>query len=281
MSAHRPDHLDLCAGFVLGALNDADRREFAEHRAVGCAVCEAEIVRLEQAVGLLARSASMARPSVELRSRTLAAIAAEPRAAAALEPTTERQPARTEAGRVVRLGESRRFAFAPWAFAAAAAVLAVATIGLWRDADRLRSELRDARQHLAETEQHLLDERRWTEVLNAMDAQAVSLAPTPDGAADLRGRGTWDPATGRAVIVFEHVTAPSGRDYQLWGLHPDGPRSLGLIRPDASGRAIVKLEDAGDSATLQAFAISLEPAGGSPNPAAPSGPVVMVGKVKA
>ena len=79
--------------------------------------------------------------------------------------------------------------------------------------------------------------------------------------------------------MFEHVTAPTGRDYELWGLHPSGPRSLGLLHPDARGRAVVRLEDAGDPATLQAFAISLEPAGGSPDPAAPSGPVVMVGKL--
>jgi len=46
-----------------------------------------------------------------------------------------------------------------------------------------------------------------------------------------------------------------------------------------AGRAVVRLEDVGDPATLQAIAGSLEPEGGSPNPAAPSGPVVMVGKV--
>lgn len=271
MSAHRPDHLELCAGFVLGALDETDARELAAHRAEGCSVCEAEIARLEQAVVMLASSVPAAEPSARLRSRTLAAIASEPpRAPVAAGP----------AQRILEMPrQGRSFAFAPWALAAAAALLAVTSLGLWRESDRLRSELGAMRGKLLAAEQQLLDERRWTEVLSAMDAQSVSLSPTPDGAADLRGRGTWDPATRRAIIVFEHVVAPTGRDYQLWGLHPDGPRSLGVIRSDASGRAIVKLEDAGDSATLQAFAISLEPTGGSPNPSAPSGPVVMVGRV--
>ena len=270
MSAHRPEHLELCAGSVLDALDHADQRELEAHRAAGCPACEAEIARLQEAVLLLAHSVQTTEPSAALRARTLAAIAAESKPAT----TPEAAP------KIIRLPESRRSGVSPWALAAAATLLAISTVGLWRQGEQLRGELREVRQHLADSELQLLDERRWTEVLNAMDAQSVSLSPTADGAADLRGRGTFDPGTHRAVIVFEHVVAPSGRDYELWGLHPDGPRSLGLVRADASGRAIVKLEDTGDPNTLQAFAISLEPEGGSPNPNAPSGPVVMVGKVK-
>ena len=271
MSHHREEHLELCAALVLGALDESDRIELAAHRAAGCPECEREIVRLEAAAQLLARSAPAATPSPALRARTLAAVAAEARAAAGASRESEH--------RILPLPERRGSAWMPWVFAAAAAFLAVASIMLWREGEELRGSLETTRRDLATSQQRLLEEQRWTAVLDALDARAVSLAPTPDGAADLRGRGTWDPATRRAVIVFDHVAAPTGHDYQLWGIHPGGPRSLGVVRPDASGRAIVRLEDAGDPATLQAFAISLEPEGGSPNPNAPSGPVVMVGRV--
>ena len=83
----------------------------------------------------------------------------------------------------------------------------------------------------------------------------------------------------QAMIVFTNFTPPAGTDYELWALRGGPPQSLGLIRPDASGRAIVKLPDTGDPAGLAAFAVSLEKAGGSRSPAGPEGPVVMVGKL--
>jgi anti-sigma-K factor RskA len=55
--------------------------------------------------------------------------------------------------------------------------------------------------------------------------------------------------------------------------------NLGVIATDETGHAVLHLKDAGDPGTLAAFAVSLEPSGGSPNPAAPSGPVVMLGKL--
>ncbi|MEO5617834.1 MAG: anti-sigma factor [Candidatus Eisenbacteria bacterium] len=291
MNAHREAHLELCAAQVLGAIDEADRLDLAAHRAAGCLECEREIVRLEQTARLLAESAPPATPSAALRTRTLAAVAQAAREdgvqerggvpgitdGAGAAPGAPRSA--PDARRIVPMPARRPASVAPWVFAAAAGLLAVATIGLWRQSDQMREQLTATRSQLTESEQKLLEERRWTAVLDALDARAVNLTPTPDGAADLRGRGTWDPVTRRAVIVFDHVTPPAGRDYELWGLHPSGPRSLGIVRPDASGRAIVRLEDAGDSTTLTAFAISLEPAGGSPNPNAPSGPVVMVGQV--
>ena len=113
---------------------------------------------------------------------------------------------------------------------------------------------------------------------NAPNARVAELAIAPAGIAELRARATYDPRTRSAVVVFENFSAPSGKDYQLWALRGAGVASLGLIKPDARGRAIMRLEDVGDAQSLAGFAVSLEPAGGSPNPAAPTGPVVMAGK---
>ena len=81
------------------------------------------------------------------------------------------------------------------------------------------------------------------------------------------------------MIVFSNFTAPAGTDYELWALRDGKPASLGLIRADNSGHAIVRLPDTGDPGALGAFAVSLEKAGGSTTPTAPQGPVVMVGKL--
>ncbi len=181
-------------------------------------------------------------------------------------------------GKVIEFKSRRRGFSLGWGLALAAALLAGSTAVLWNHAQRLHRELSAHREAVARLERRLAEERRWLDVLNAPGARVAELHPTPQGIAASRARATYDPSTRRAVLVFENLTAPSGHDYQLWALEGAGVASLGLITPDAGGRAVMRLENAGDPTILAGFAVSLEPAGGSPNPTAPSGPVVMAGR---
>ncbi len=142
--------------------------------------------------------------------------------------------------------------------------------------NRLRNELARTQGQAAEATRDLEIEKRWAAVVTAPAARAASFSLTPDAAAGLRGRVTYDPATRRAVLVFENFDSPSGQDYRLWALRGNTPAALGLIRADESGRAVLRLEDVGDPATLTAFAVSLESAGGAPSQNAPGGPIVML-----
>jgi anti-sigma-K factor RskA len=270
VSEHRDEHLDLCAGYALGALDDGDRRRLEEHLAGGCPTCEAALADFSAATVKLAATAPPARPSAGLRERVLAAARAEaPRAGA------ERA---ADARRGVTPMPARRREWTTFAWAAAAAALAVVSGLQWNAAQRLRTELDGQRRKLAQAEQQLAIERRWAEVMAAPEARVTELAITPAGVQALKARAVYDPRTRAAVLTFENFAAPAGKDYQLWALRPDGVASLGLIKAGADGRATLRLENVGDPATLGGFAVSLEPAGGSPNPAAPTGPVVMAGK---
>jgi anti-sigma-K factor RskA len=67
----------------------------------------------------------------------------------------------------------------------------------------------------------------------------------------------------------------ANRSLELWSLPPQGaPRSLGLIAADKA--TVVQRGKVLDGTA--AFAVSLEPAGGSPT-GAPTGPVLYVGKL--
>lgn len=276
MSQHRDEHLDLCAGYALGSLSDADRRQLEAHLESGCPECERALADFGAATVLLAASAPAAAPPPALKGRVMGAIEAEGARRAA--PTGA--PAREER-RVIELKPRWPQLLASWGWAAAAAALAIATAVSWNAATRLRGELEANRRQLAELERKLGDERQWAAVLSAPGAKVVNLAPTPAGASDLRARATYDPATQRAVIVFENFKAPSGHDYELWAIRgaKPAPASLGLVKADEDGRAVLRLENVGDPTTLGAFAVSLENEGGAPTPTAPAGPVVMVGKL--
>ena len=267
MSAHHDQHLDLCAACVLGCLDEADRLELEAHRAAGCPACEAEMVRLSGALPMLASSATPSTPPAGLRARVLEAVRREGPAAASAGPT------------VLRLEPRRRPPLATWVWAAAAVVLAVSAATVWRANQTLRGAAALGEAELARLHARVDELSGWAALLDSPDATVVDLGLTPAGAAALRARAMFDRASGRTILVFENFAPPAGSDYELWAIRGAGPASLGLIRPDASGRAVVKLDRVEDPGAVQAFAVSLERVGGSGNPHAPAGPVVMLGKL--
>ena len=84
-------------------------------------------------------------------------------------------------------------------------------------------------------------------------------------------------ADGQALVLrpIDLVPLETGRVLELWALPADGaPRSLGLV--DAQGQTVLRRARLLDG--TRAFAISVEPAGGSPT-GQPTGPVVSVGQI--
>lgn len=302
MSQHDPEYIDLCAAWALGCLDARDQVRLDQHLEHGCRECGMAMANFSAATVLVALSAPRVVPDPALRQRVLAAVSATPSGSAAHDgaprpvrpavapgradaplpmpdrklPPYARDGGSTE-GRVVELRP--RPAWTVWAPLAAAAVLALATGVLWMRTQTLTTDLGASRGQIAMLEQRIAEEQKWAQVLSAPAARVTVLEPTTDGDPRMRARATYDPATKRAVVVFENFIKPNARDYELWVIRGGAPASLGLITADAQGHATLHLENVGDSFALSAFAVSIEPEGGSPNPAAPSGPVVMLGKL--
>lgn len=272
MSIHRDEHLEMCAAFALGSIDEEDRRILERHLAEGCPECESALADFSGSVVALAASSPPATASRGLRGRVLEAVQHEAAGSALPERTSHDRPP------VFHMAP-RRVSWTSWAWAAAAAALAVVTMLQWNVAERLRTDLEMQRRQLVEAERRLAEERRWADVMSAPDARVAELIITPAGVQALRARAVYDPKTSSAVLVFEHFTPPPGKSYELWAMRPEGVASLGVIKVDEQGRATLRMENLGAADTLAGFAVSLEPEGGSPNPRAPSGPVVMVGRL--
>jgi anti-sigma-K factor RskA len=85
-------------------------------------------------------------------------------------------------------------------------------------------------------------------------------------------------ADGRGLVLrpLDALPLEPGRALELWAVPPQGaPRSLGLVASDHSSR-VIRVDLLKDTA---AFAVSVEPAGGSPT-GAPTGPIISVGKLE-
>jgi anti-sigma-K factor RskA len=83
---------------------------------------------------------------------------------------------------------------------------------------------------------------------------------------------------GRALVLqpLQAPTLTAAQALELWSVpRQGGPRSLGVVRAD---RPTTLLLPASATQGTAAFAVSVEPTGGSPT-GAPTGPVVSVGAV--
>ena len=97
-------------------------------------------------------------------------------------------------------------------------------------------------------------------VLAAPDAQVTML----DGPVGTTARLVYSPSQSQGVLAMSGVAdVPGSETYALWLIDEDGPTPAGLFRPVDGGVAFLV---EGDFAGVTAVGITVEPAGGSPQP---------------
>ncbi len=205
---------------------------------------------------------------------------AAPRPAEILEPPSP--DAAPPAARYARAPARRRVRSGRFALAAAA-VLAVAGLALW--SAYLQSELRSSQARLAratkewkgeaeEARAALSDLERRYELVTAPALTVFPLrCPTGHGPAAAARAYLYVTADQRKWDFAIHGLAPepAGRDYQMWFLVGDQPKSAGCFRIE-DGRPVFSM--LGEMPTgITGVAVSVEPKGGSSRP---TGPMILV-----
>jgi Anti-sigma-K factor rskA len=170
----------------------------------------------------------------------------------------------------------------PWLLAAASALLAVgASLGWWSASEevaRLRStvaELRATATTLlavrADFDRERVARERAANILNAPDVTGTSLAGVAP-ATTARARVYVSASRGLFFAAENLPPLPTGRTYQLWTIVAGQPVSHGVFDPASSGRADLLAQ--APPGPVDAFAVTIEPAGGVP---APTGDKVLLG----
>jgi anti-sigma-K factor RskA len=113
-------------------------------------------------------------------------------------------------------------------------------------------------------------------VLGGPRTITAALAPS-EGVAG-RGRVMVDAISGEAAIVLAGLAPPgAGKVYELWAIRGSAaPEPAGVFTVDAHGSAATAGGRIERPAEVTAFAVSIEPTGGSKTP---TGPIVLVGAV--
>lgn len=259
---------------ALDALDGPERTEVRAHVAA-CSECAAQLAALRDSAASLAFAAPSRRMdrdgSDRMRRRLLARAAADarPEPAAPGVVSIRRTPAAAPAP-PARSG---------WLAAAAVAALLLGTAGyaamLQGRVDSLSRGLASAESQEAQLNSALSEREQVLAGLTGKDVRVIELASA--GTRAPGGRMFWDPSTDRWTFFAHDLPAtPQGREYQLWLITPGRKLSAGTFRPGPRGDATVKAQYALPQDSLQAIAVTEEPAGGLPQP---SGPIVIVGTV--
>lgn len=251
MSGHQQFAEDL-ALLAMGSLAGEERQTLETHLR-DCAACRRELESLRGDMALLSLAPAGPKPPARSRERLMAAIAREPRGAAAA-------PKRSW------------WILAPSLVAAA---LALVVVLLGRQNSGLREQIAAIQSDVAAGQLELRQAREIVSTLTASDAMRVTLVaaktpPQPQGKAIyVRDRSSL------IFIASNMPAAPPQKAYELWLIPASGaPIPAGVFKPDAHGSATVVNPPLPAGIEAKAFAITLEPEAGS---ATPTMPIVMVG----
>jgi anti-sigma-K factor RskA len=248
MTVHEQFAEDL-ALYALGTLEGDVCADLEAHLSE-CAECRRELQRLRGDVGLLGLSATGPAPPPHARARLMSAIAREPRTI-----TFTR----------------RRLQW--WALAplAAAVALAIFSISLWRRNDALRRDLAQLFVQLRQERTEIERAKEVLAVLTAPDAVRVTLR-TANANPRPQGNAIYVARTGSLVfLASDFAAAPPEKAYELWLLPASGaaPIPAGIFKPDARGSASLLIPPLPKGVQAKAFAVTIEPEGGSTTPTMP------------
>lgn len=242
---------ELLPAYALGALDGEDLRELEEHLAAGCDECRRQLDLWQGDLEALADSVPPLQPSETTRARVLRMTGTA--------PALQRLP--------------------KWLPFAAAALL---LLSLWGVAGQLRmrgevrrlSAERDRLEHQVaaldrEVEQTRSEARRAAQALQVLAAPQVrsvvlaGLGPTPGAA----GHTYVNPQTHDALFyAFNLPALTPDKTYQLWFIAGGKPVSAGVFSVDPRGTGSVRVENVVDVKDIQAWAVTIEPRGGVPQP---------------
>jgi anti-sigma-K factor RskA len=257
MNTHptREEDFDL---YALGALEGAELREIESHIA-GCGDCAAKLAEAKGRVAMLALAAPQVRPSPSVKSALMARIHAENRPL----------PAARE--RRVTVGSPSRW----WqmVLVPAVAALAILAVVLWQQNEHLDRQLVALHDSVAKQQTQIDEVGHVVALIGSTDTVTVSLAQQPGM---LRGGAHVMYNMKMKVLMYDGQldAAPAGKSYQLWVVPMNGnPISAGVFNP-TQGQMDHWMMDMPEGMVPKAFAVTLEPAGGMPQP---TGPKILVG----
>jgi len=254
---------ELCAGYVLNALEPEERSDFEQMFE------EATEEQLE----LYQEMRSAANQLAFNVERTEAPEAVKQHIMHQIKDPDE-EDSEAIGGQISKDRESSGVDWGKLAIAASFALLLV-TLSLVFYSFNLSGELNEREQVIEEQQAQITelqqDVEQKEELLAILESRDVDLVIMSGMEVNPGGYGKviWDPESQQALLQVSNLPAvPSDKDYQLWIIKNNQPISAGVFAVNDPARDnFFKIEELADSEQpADAFAITMEPKGGMPQP---------------
>ncbi len=261
----REEELQLMA---LGALPEEETAVVLKH-AAECAKCGALLTEERGRAALLAFAATPERPAATVKAELLARIRAEREA-----EETYRWPSKPEMNSAAPVASGQMHSWRQWAMVPIAAAFLVAAVVEWTENRRLTSELANANHEIVQMTNERQRAEMLVDLLSAPDTTSVKLAAAPE-TERATGMVRYNPRKGMVVYIAELPPLPADKIYQMWLVPKAGaPISAGIFAPGPHGTRQLWTAEVPTNTEVKAFAVTIEPAGGVPQP---TGPKVLIG----
>ena len=236
---------DLAAGYALGALTPEETRAF-EAALAKSPELQREVAEYRELNALLAEQETRA-PAPEIKARLQARLGSQ----RGVLPAPMTLPARRP--------------FGPVATGMALAAMLLLSVGLSLKV-RVLSDAVGTRDSLLSAAEQKLAQREAT--LNSILEPGVQLTTLTATGAQPVVQIFYDRIKRRLVVhAFRLPPAPAGRVYQLWLLPKKGnPIASQTFNTEGDGHGLVESVTVPEGEDIAGFALTLEPAGGSPQP---------------
>lgn len=266
--SHSEKFEELCAGYVLNALEEDERREFEEMLEDASEEERSFYQNMQSAANQLAFTVEENEPSAGVKERLMTEIRSQ-------DDSDQQQSPVTSIDDVSKAEEDS--SGLNWsAFAAAASfALLIITLSLIFYSFNLSSEINNKEELISQQQTQITELRselqQKEEMLSILESREVDMVlmsgmeVNPDG----YGKVIWDSEKQQALLQVSNLpTVPKDKDYQLWMIKNNKPVSAGVFAVNTTGDKFFKIEQMveADERSANAFAITMEPKGGMPQP---------------
>jgi anti-sigma-K factor RskA len=267
----------LGSAYAVGALDGEELVRFESYLATASKQERELLDELQRTASLLSSSLSPTAPPARVKDEVMRRIAVSTRVREAVGRRTED---------LLRQSQETGTRWIPWGIAAAVVMVALFSLFVLKLMDTIETQHRGLIAAAGENQRlqarlvELKDElTRKTEQLNVLAAKEIhvslmsGLKVNPVG----YGKIIWDAQKGVAILHVSNLPAvPSNKDYQLWVIKNNTPLSAGVFAVKDTLSNFFKIDSLAvtNPREIAAFAVTLEPKGGVPQP---TGDMYMMG----
>ena len=259
---------ELCSAYVLGALDGEELREFENALESADSELRQLYVEMKRLALHLPLTVEEMHPSPAVKERIFKAIRSS--------PTNE------EEGIAGKIASFLGFRKPQFGFAISFALLML-VLGLGYYSMLLREVIRQRDRNIIAMETDIMQQgKRFTllqtelvrkeELLKVIQSPKIDIVIMNGLEVNPAGYGKiiWDPDKKTAILQISNLPAvPKGKDYQLWVIKDKKPISAGVFTVnDPLNESLFKIDELVETnkKSINAFAITLEPKGGVPQP---------------